>query len=943
MSVLESVLRRTGRLVQATELARGALAGAAVVLAAALLAVALDAVLSLAVWALLAADAVLLALLAAGAVRVAWAAWVNRYEPRRLARLVERRLNIADSRLINGVDLSRDGAPSASEELRLLSVARSEKLAGELNASRAADWRALRKAAAKALAAAVVTAAAAVAFPGVFRAVLPRLADPLGGHAPFTLLKFDVRVEPRRVYHGREATIRAAIGGAARLPDQANVVFVDAGGRGAAPLPMLHAGNSPGANFALFIQRAERTRQFYIDTPGGRSGLFTLTVHAVPRIEAAVARYDFPPYTRWPAGAALLERDPSLAAIAGTRVTLTVRSNLPLAPCRAALAGTDGKVRQEVVLSPTAEAAEVQGSFVLAFSGRYSLSLLSADGVAGEDRLEGAMTCAPDEAPQVELVQPPRSSAAPEDWKVPVEATARDDVGVDRVLLLRGVNGWGPVPVELPLERSGPTYATGRAELDLGALGARPGDVITLHATARDNCPSPHLADSPTHVIRVISKMDYLRYARMKYRMEQIQGELDDYARRLEEIEKTRDELLKAFEELLKKADAGALSEEDMRRLAQLAARQRDSAARMNELAERLRRRLRQPPLYEFEMPLNESLARLAEDMEAFQRQTDRLTESYRPSGGQTAVQRHLRDSIAQLRESGAGMEAGRQRMQLTKRQAEQLRKADEMVALTEQVAAIAAQQRELADRMGQFRSKEQLSPSEQLRARRLADEQQQLRGELEEALAALEKAARDNAKVLPKMSASAAKLAGAVRQLNVLRDQADAVSLAQAGQGRYAHRSADDAATKLESLIRDCCGAAGAMEAACEDFDKELALTRQQIMLTLQQLVEGRGLPGAKGRGGEGGGYYGSRATMTLLGPHQGGGESDASRGFGSAGKGRPGGASDPGSSRPAAESIRPEPHRQRSAGVRAMPGVPVRYRGLAELYFQRLADESK
>ncbi len=36
-------------------------------------------------------------------------------------------------------------------------------------------------------------------------------------------------------------------------------------------------------------------------------------------------------------------------------------------------------------------------------------------------------------------------------------------------------------------------------------------------------------------------------------------------------------------------------------------------------------------------------------------------------------------------------------------------------------------------------------------------------------------------------------------------------------------------------------------------------------------------------------------------------------------------------------------EPERMGNRGVRSMPGVPVRYRGLVELYFRRLADESK
>lgn len=192
---------------------------------------------------------------------------------------------------------------------------------------------------------------------------------------------------------------------------------------------------------------------------------------------------------------------------------------------------------------------------------------------------------------------------------------------------------------------------------------------------------------------------------------------------------------------------------------------------------------------------------------------------------------------------------------------------------------------------------------------------------------------------LLPKMSSSVADLVEQIRQLNVLRDQTDAAVLSQAGRGRYAWRAADDAANKLESLVRQCQNPGGQ---ASEDIDSPLGLTAEQISLSLDQLAQSRGLPGT-GTGNSGSGYYGSRTNINLLGPHasKGKGQTEADMqgtgdGTGSQRKGSGQNGQDP-------ESIVPGQAAGRGQNVPSMPGVPIRFRSLVEEYFRRLADESK
>ena len=174
---------------------------------------------------------------------------------------------------------------------------------------------------------AAVSLSSLFAAPGAFRTAIGRFLRPTAGLAPFTLVRFDVRIEPEKIYHGRSATITASLESSMKLPDHANVVFVDERRARDKPMPMLPLGEG---RFALTIERLERSRRFFIDTPGGRSRLYELTVHPVPGFQRVHVRYEFPGYTQWPASSTVLVDRPDLRAIEGTRVTVTVHSDLPL-------------------------------------------------------------------------------------------------------------------------------------------------------------------------------------------------------------------------------------------------------------------------------------------------------------------------------------------------------------------------------------------------------------------------------------------------------------------------------------------------------------------------------------------------------------------------------------------------------------------------------------
>src|SRR5215470_12660607 len=107
------LLQRAGRLTLLADVMRAALLAGAVLLGAILLALLIDAVLALRPTWLIAVDCVLAGLALAAAIYVGRQLYRQLFNPRHMARLIETRAGIRDSRLINAVDLAAH-APQAA-------------------------------------------------------------------------------------------------------------------------------------------------------------------------------------------------------------------------------------------------------------------------------------------------------------------------------------------------------------------------------------------------------------------------------------------------------------------------------------------------------------------------------------------------------------------------------------------------------------------------------------------------------------------------------------------------------------------------------------------------------------------------------------------------------------------------------------------------------------
>ncbi|MEZ6066419.1 MAG: DUF4175 family protein [Planctomycetaceae bacterium] len=645
--------------------------------------------------------------------------------------------------------------------------------------------------------------------------------------------------------------------------------------------------------------------------------------------------------------------------------------------------GTNGaSATESTVLTPlSADPRTVTGRVQLTTDGEYSLTLRGINGGEFLEPLTGRVTVVADQPPRVVIDEPRTHVIAVENWTVPVVIEAIDDIGVDRLSLSRSVNDWGPSTIDLSIRPQRPGVVRAEAVFDLAALGAKAGDVITYYATARDNHPQPpHFADSETCVIQVISQEDYTQFARQQYQLDDLAAELEAIRERLERAEEERQQRIEELSALeVKLADNpvdASLEQQVEEQLEEL----RKHQEALEELAKELEDRAAQDRLYDVEQPYNEMLREVAEQLTQQGEQAAAVSEALnklRELGSTPATREQLAQAIEQLRREQAGLEQqAAERLQAAQEDLELYQLADNMLAQTERLQGVIQQQRELANRLGELQNEQTLTPEQQQRADQLARQQELLEQDLNDIREQLQQAADAAGERLPEMSASAQQLCQQIGAEQIGADQQQAASEARSGQGREAHEHADSAAEKLESL--QCPSCAGGAGECASGLDGPLKLSEPGVSNTLQQLSQGRSIPGLKKPGGEsqqpgqqpgdgasgsngqsgdpqagqgeqpgewrpGQSFPGSQTQMPILGPRMELQQPQDPQTAAQLGQDERGGfvPGTFGEDAAAAEQITAEARDGQAGSAGILRGVPVPYRKEAEAYFRRIAED--
>ncbi|QQE11261.1 hypothetical protein JD969_17455 [Planctomycetota bacterium] len=927
-----------------------------------------DAILALSPIGLIILDIIIAIAIISSIVTLLTAYFRTRFNANRVALIVEDRLNLDNSPLINTLELStKHCTTGSSTALAELAVEQGNAIATKLSPDRIPDWKPVRKAILTLTSIFILTILTYSFFPSVFNAVLPRLLSPYANHPPFTFVTFNISSQPEKVLHSLPVTISANLSGFI-TPDTADIVFVDENNQPNQRIemsPVLHAittdqtqqQQQAGNTFEFHIESAQQTRNFYIDSPHGRSAIQTLTVLPVPRFEKVYATLDYPDYTNWPEIQSPINAA-GITAIAGTQISLTVQSNVPIKAGEIAVEqnipvpnGKDKTTPNKFTayFKPhTDDPKLATASFKLLGSGSISATITGESDITCTEPFVTKLTSKIDQFPDVYILDPDERTVVPETYKLDVIIEATDDIGLGTLTLNRSVNAWGSSSTNLKLKTqpSNPTVGEAVYTFDLPKLGAKAGDVIEYHATVYDNHPqNKQFAETPIYIIEVISEEDYLEIARTQYRIDDINEEFDEFMERLNELQEQREAIIEQLDELQSKVESGQqLTEAEQQKLEELEEALKQYEEQTQKLADDLHERANKKQLYDFEEPYNDSLRKLADQLEAQNKAANELKESAAqcksPSLAANQRQQFTDSANSFRKQKDPFSEQSKKERQYTKDELDKLALADKIAEQGERIQYVIMQQQEVAKRYATLKNKTNLTEAEKQQLRKLGKEEQTLQNELTDATKKLRDIVTDpkHQEMLPNMTGSAEKMCNRIDELKADLDMQQAASKSEETKPREAYDAAQAAADKLESLLSDCQAMNGS---AC--MDSCFKFNRPQMQNALSQMKQGRGVPGTGNGGSDGYGMQGSNAKMSVRGPaSSNNGTGEGGDGKHNAGKGK--------NAKPEFNDVETlDPSEQlddsnpndRIHGSSLLRGTPLPYREEAGNYFKRLAED--
>ncbi len=849
----------------------------------------LDAALTFPAWVRFSLDVLFIVLV------IAWVklaiGWLVRgqYSPRRVARRVEQTLSVPNNAIVNAIDLGEESSDFTSKTLRYSAMDRARSLAAEISPFEIVSFRTPIQASLLATATIAFVLVGWVATPKLVERVLPRYLNPFGNHPAYSLLQFDVAIDPGTVRQGDSVSINVELDGP-RLPDAANLILTVSAGHQLV-VPMLQQAAN---RFSVELKDQQSDFKFAIMTTTGASDTFTIEVVPVPQFQRVAVNYQFPEYTGWEAQSRILDGR-GIRTLIGTKVELTVESNLKL------IAGSldldSSSASESVDLRPDpSQPTRVMGDFVVLDQEALAISLVADNDIASIKPWQGRILAQRDQPPQIGIVSPDRFVIAVEGWKIPVRIVARDDIGLDQVQLFAIENDANAeVLASSVSESNGGSHQSNMVveyEFDLQLMDLKAGDEIKYYATATDHYPSDwpgseqHLSKTDFQFIRIISQKEYEELARQNYRMEDVLDELAEWQERLNQLREQREEILSQFRELNEQLQSGeGLSRDEQAQLDALRERLEQFEQQARNVAEQLRTRAEQGPIYDFEQTYHAHLRNLAEQLMRQAEQSAALDQTIQNRSDADAFSPEAIQQAFETFEKNQQPfdESSQQNQEGLQQDLEKLAAAAELLQVVAQIQQLIQQQRRIADELSEFRESNSISAEQLRRLKKLGKEQDLLIQEFEDTCDQMMDTAADHEADFPKAANSIRELIEAIRELDVLGDQTRCVQAAFNEQGHDSWNAAESAAQKLESLQCGCDGDSVGDE--LNELDRPLAIPKPQMSNSLRQLERSLAFPSQSMEPGQHGqlgmGQRGNNrlSNASLVGPHQPGNQRSMAR----------------------------------------------------------------
>ena len=244
------------------------------------------------------------------------------------------------------------------------------------------------------------------------------------------------------------------------------------------PLPFVRS--LDGDQFEVMLFDVGEPTEYFVQSSGVRSPMYTLEVVDVPFVGQLQLEYHFPAYTGLPPRT--IEDGGNIAALRGTEVRVRA------VPTMGTPAG-QLVMDEETVLPLTRQAdGTFTTSFTVETSGFYWIDLEDPNGEMVTASSQYTIDVLDDQPPVVGFGKPGRDTTASPVEEVFVEAKADDDFGVRALELVYSVNGGDEEVLELLDDPESELHNVSAGHtFFLEELELEPGDFISYYARAHDS------------------------------------------------------------------------------------------------------------------------------------------------------------------------------------------------------------------------------------------------------------------------------------------------------------------------------------------------------------------------------------------------------------------------------------------------------------------------
>jgi len=746
--------------------------------------------------------------------------------------------------------------------------------------------------------------------------IAPRIFQPWRDLPPYSPYRFAITPEQPEVIYGDNTEITVEISGAAV---EGPVWFMTRDERGEV-FRSLCFQEGP-QKFSQNLEKVTQAVEVAFGIGKARSEWRPVELLLQPKVALARATLTPPEYAKLPVSEFLVGAEP-FEGLKRSKVRLDVVSNRPLEGGTLMIRDAQDAQSELLIEGKTTALDTVSFEWQVENEAHLEVSIRDVRGASIDEPYRIYQRLRPDHPPELSVDEPPMFMLATPGVKVPVRGSAVDDLGLDRVELVRAVVGYRDRMRRIDSGTKPLRQEVGE-ELDLAELGVAAGDELELYLEAGDTNPTlMGIAASNVARIQVISEKDYAAMLRNKVTV-----------REFSERYRIVDEQLRRLQGVLE-ALKGAPTDPDKLEQARQAAEQ---------TAELMRRLAGDFAAYDFEQGLIDKAKEMKAMVEAIAEQLKQ---------GSPSPQ-----ALAQmLEELGVSQEQVAQQ----RKQAEDIAAMAKLMQAAAKFSSIVRDQGAHERRLQLFQEGATRRP-DSARLKAHGKSQEKIHESLDDFESQIKEAAEGLPESAAEMKESALAFLDALRKTRAGEDMLRSVSEAESGNGASSHQFARLARDKLDALLDGSAGELGdegqSFAGMCRGRGEFPG--QGDMQSTLRQMLAAIGMRGGNGAFGgsgfspagsglAGGGSLGgnsndgyatsgySQLDVPMMGPERMHLNSPEGDGLAGDDQGKGKGRGDPRSGQVSErERLQAEADAMARARVEQMERLPEKYRSAVKTYF--------